>query len=115
MKKRCLLIIFFLSLFWLIPSYANAQADVHLSVFKEAKKKISIAVPDFLVTEIFESGDASAVEGADILKNDLNLSGMFDIINLVQKYQRKKCLICGHLMVLDLYITTIELSMKTKT
>ena len=81
MKKRCLLIIFFLSLFWLIPSYANAQADVHLSVFKEAKKKISIAVPDFLVTEIFESGDASAVEGADILKNDLNLSGMFDIIN----------------------------------
>tara|TARA_B100000315_G_scaffold195228_1_gene186038 strand:+ start:11865 stop:13193 length:1329 start_codon:yes stop_codon:yes gene_type:complete len=80
MKKGCLLIVFFLSLFWLTPSDANAQADVHLSVFKEAKKKIAIAVPDFLVTEIFELTDVSAVEGAGILKNDLNLSGMFDII-----------------------------------
>ncbi len=81
MKKESLLIIFFLSLFYFAPSYANAQADVHLSVFKEAKKKMLIAVPDFLVTEIFEPGDDSGVEGANILKNDLNLSGMFDIIN----------------------------------
>lgn len=80
MKKESLLILFFLSLFWLFPLNAVAQSDVHLSLFKEAKKQISIIIPDFLITETHKAKDNTAAKGINILKNDLKLSAIFDII-----------------------------------
>ena len=82
MKSVNLLILFFIYLLSIFSTYVNAQVDVHLSIAKVAKKKISIAVPDFSIKESIGTANVAAVEGANILKNDLNLSGLFDIIDV---------------------------------
>lgn len=64
----------------LVPSKVYAEAEVHLSIFKDVKKKIAIALPEFQLKGVESLTDAAADEGAEILKNDLNLSGIFDII-----------------------------------
>ena len=105
MKSRSLIILFYLLVLWIFPAKVNAQADVHLSIFKEVKKKISIAIPAFLVKETNVAGDNTASEGANILKNDLNLSGMFDIIDFQRTDQINR---------LDLNEDAIHYSMWTE-
>lgn len=80
MKNKITLILFIPFLFSFFPDNTRAQPDVHLALFKEAKKKISIAIPQFIVTETNTDDDPIALEGTEILKNDLNLSGFFDSI-----------------------------------
>ncbi len=80
MKKIILTaLIFCLPFFPLVN--ANGQTDVHISINKEARKKMLVAIPNFITTDTHIEGDRTAADGAAILKNDLNLSGFFDNID----------------------------------
>ncbi len=80
MRNKNKILLLWFCLCWLLPSNVAAQSGVHLSLFKEAKKQISIVIPDFLITKTYETQDNTATKGISILKNDLILSGIFDII-----------------------------------
>jgi TolB protein len=80
MKKR-ILTAMMLSLLFFPLIEAQGETEFRFSLERDARKKIAVAVPNFITTETHLEEDSTAEDGADILKNDLSLSGFFDNID----------------------------------
>ena len=64
------------------PSFVFAQdSKIRIELERETRKKVSIAIPEFVLEETYEDPAGLGKESLEILKNDLKLSEQFDLID----------------------------------
>ncbi|OGV98029.1 MAG: Tol-Pal system beta propeller repeat protein TolB [Nitrospinae bacterium RIFCSPLOWO2_02_FULL_39_110] len=78
----------------LCPSFADTP-DIYLSITRTGGSKIKIAIPDFSLQEGITDRENLSSKGAEILREDLEISGLFktidnkDILNEVDSKDKK--------------------------
>ena len=67
--------------FQVFPVAVLAEPKIRIDLQKETRKKVNIAIPEFVLESKYEDPDGLGKESQAILENDLKLSEYFDLID----------------------------------